>query len=1021
MAAPAGNQKKKTSSTGRSTPAKKGSPTRTPSKSTSAKSRSKTSGKKGAQSGVSSFIGEEATLLMVLALSILLLLSNLHMGVGFLDTVNNIIFGICGILAYVMPVILFFGVAFLMSNKYNNIAKIKFGAGLGLFLFLCAFAQMITIDNFTELGFVESFQYASKKKLGGGILGWLFAFLVTKFAGVAGGYVILIVLSIIAVVIITERSFLQGVQKGGKKVYQTARDENDRIRERNRVRREERELERSMREEEERPRRMDRKVEGVSLDTLLSPPEESEPVYLDGNPIEEEAESECEQNVAQKLDEAYINRFDREVLDKKLKNEKVVMNTDMIEKNLVRKLEQILPQTDAYRSDQEIELFPEIEKYEPEKTVSEPEQEEKPQWTWNQAGMEIRESVAEPLHTMQESRQTWEEPEEDVTEVENIPANMGAFEETMSEETYPYEENVPEPVITVEPVQERTSELVRKPEPEKIPTSEYKPEPVKNATPEHKPEPVNIPTPVNKPEPTKIGEPVVLKPASAKPETIGGEPIQKVEKPYEFPPLSLLQAPDKQQNGSSKRELEETAMTLQSTLKSFGVKARVTDVSCGPAVTRFELHPEQGVKVSKIVGLADDIKLNLAAEDIRIEAPIPGKAAVGIEVPNKVRSGVNLRELLEAEEFTNFPSTLAFAVGKDIAGKNIVTDIGKTPHLLIAGATGSGKSVCINTIIMSILYKARPDEVKLIMVDPKVVELSVYNGIPHLLIPVVTDPKKAAGALQWAVTEMTERYEKFKAAGVRDIAGYNKKVESLQDVPGANKLEKLPKIVIIVDELADLMMVAPGEVEASICRIAQLARAAGMHLIIATQRPSVNVITGLIKANMPSRIAFSVTSGIDSRTILDTVGAEKLLGKGDMLFSLYGSSKATRIQCAFVSDDEVADVVSFLTDNGNAATTYNEEIEKRMESVQLSSSSDGGGQGASEYDEYFVEAGKLIIDKGKGSIGMLQRMYKIGFNRAARIMDQLCEAGVVEEEQGTKPRGVLMSLEEFEQYVEDYV
>lgn len=996
MAGTAGNSNgKKVSSTKRSTPAKKGSTSRTPSKNTSSKSRSKTSGKKTPQkSGVSSFIGEEATLLIVLALSILLLLSNLHIGVGLLDKVNDLIFGICGILAYVMPVILFLGVAFLMSNKYNKIAKIKFGAGLALFLLLCAFAQLIMVEDFTKMNFVENFQYGSKHKIGGGMLGWLLGLFVTKLAGTAGGYVILVVLSIISVVIITERSFLQGVQKGGKKVYQTARDENERMRERNRVRREERELERSMREAEEQPRRMDRKAEGVMLDTLLTPAdEEMEPVYLDGAPIGEELEDVDEPEETPGLDEAYVNRFDREILDKKLTNEKVVMDTDIIEKNLVRKLEQILPQADAYKSNQEIELFPEIEKYEVEEKAQEPEEEDIPQWTWNQAGMEIQESVAEPLPAVEESEQSWEESVEQTAEDTSMPVNFNEIVDNS------YEERIAEPVI------------VEKPVAESLKTQEASP----------KQEPVRPSVPESKPESRKIGEPVVLKPASAKPETIAGEPIRKVEKPYEFPPLSLLHAPDKSQTGSSRHELEETAMTLQSTLKSFGVKAKVTDVSCGPAVTRFELHPEQGVKVSKIVGLADDIKLNLAAEDIRIEAPIPGKAAVGIEVPNKVRSGVNLRELLEADEFTKFPSTLAFAVGKDIAGKNIVTDIGKTPHLLIAGATGSGKSVCINTIIMSILYKARPDEVKLIMIDPKVVELSVYNGIPHLLIPVVTDPKKAAGALQWAVTEMTERYEKFKAAGVRDIAGYNKKVEALKDIPGENKPEKLPKIVIIVDELADLMMVAPGDVEASICRIAQLARAAGMHLIIATQRPSVNVITGLIKANMPSRIAFSVTSGIDSRTILDTVGAEKLLGKGDMLFSLYGSSKAVRIQCAFVSDDEVADVVNFLTDNGNITTTYSEEIEKRMESVQLSGGSDGGSQGASEYDEYFVEAGKLIIDKGKGSIGMLQRMYKIGFNRAARIMDQLCEAGVVEEEQGTKPRGVLMSLEEFERYVEDYV
>ena len=363
---------------------------------------------------------------------------------------------------------------------------------------------------------------------------------------------------------------------------------------------------------------------------------------------------------------------------------------------------------------------------------------------------------------------------------------------------------------------------------------------------------------------------------------------------------------------SDLRDLNETAMRLQQTLSSFGVKVTITDISQGPSVTRYELQPEQGVKVSKIVGLSDDIKLNLAAMDIRIEAPIPGKAAIGIEVPNKENTPVALRDLLETQEFQDFQSNIAFAVGKDIAGKAVVSDIARMPHMLIAGATGSGKSVCINTLIMSILYKAHPDDVKLIMVDPKVVELSIYNGIPHLLIPVVTDPKKASAALHWGVAEMEDRYQKFAEFNVRDLKGYNKKVEGLREKNGDTAPRKLPQIVIIVDELADLMMVCPGEVEESICRLAQLARACGIHLIIATQRPSVDVITGLIKANMPSRVAFSVSSGVDSRTILDMVGAEKLLGKGDMLFYPQGYSKPARVQGAFVSDQEVSDVVDFL-------------------------------------------------------------------------------------------------------------
>ena len=486
-------------------------------------------------------------------------------------------------------------------------------------------------------------------------------------------------------------------------------------------------------------------------------------------------------------------------------------------------------------------------------------------------------------------------------------------------------------------------------------------------------------------------------------------------KQYVFPPMDLLKKGSRKASGDSDEHLRKTAMKLQNTLHNFGVNVTVTNVSCGPTVTRYELQPEQGVKVSKIVSLTDDIKLNLAAADIRIEAPIPGKAAVGIEVPNATNSAVMLRDLLDTREFKAFPSELAFAVGKDIAGKPVVADIGKMPHLLIAGATGSGKSVCINTLIMSILYKASPEEVKLIMIDPKVVELSVYNGIPHLFIPVVTDPKKAAGALNWAVAEMTRRYQAFAEHNVRDMKGYNEKIASMPSVDG-EALKPMPQIVIIVDELADLMMVAPGEVEDSICRLAQLARAAGLHLIIATQRPSVNVITGLIKANMPSRIAFSVSSGVDSRTILDMNGAEKLLGKGDMLYYPQGYQKPTRLQGSFVSDEEVGKVVEFLTENHQQDARYNEKITEMM---NTGNSGAGGNAAADDKDVHFVDAARFIIEKDKASIGMLQRMFKIGFNRAARIMDQLCEAGVVGPEEGTKPRKVLMSMEEFENYIEE--
>lgn len=509
---------------------------------------------------------------------------------------------------------------------------------------------------------------------------------------------------------------------------------------------------------------------------------------------------------------------------------------------------------------------------------------------------------------------------------------------------------------------------------------------------------------------TKAEEPVSIEP----------QPV-KLKAKYKFPPVDKLTPGKKKTAGDNGQSLRETALRLQDTLRTFGVNVTVTDISQGPAVTRYELQPEVGVKVSKIVNLADDIKLNLAATDIRIEAPIPGKAAVGIEVPNAENSMVAFRDLIDSPEFKKAESKISFAVGKDIGGNTVIADLAKMPHLLIAGATGSGKSVCINTIIMSILYKSSPDDVKLILIDPKVVELSVYNGIPHLMIPVVTDPKKAAAALHWGVAEMEDRYKKFAELNVRDLKGYNKKVREMTENNGQPIPQELPQILIIVDELADLMMVASNEVEESICRLAQLARACGIHLVIATQRPSVDVITGLIKANMPSRIAFAVSSGVDSRTILDMVGAEKLLGKGDMLFYPQGKTKPERVQGAFVSDQEVSEVVDFIKEQ-NLGNTYTSDVEEKISNITSASMKDGGfTDSASDRDQYFVDAGNFIIDKEKASIGMLQRVFKIGFNRAARIMDQLEEAGVVGPEEGTKPRRVLMSKEQFLQLQEDDV
>ena len=480
--------------------------------------------------------------------------------------------------------------------------------------------------------------------------------------------------------------------------------------------------------------------------------------------------------------------------------------------------------------------------------------------------------------------------------------------------------------------------------------------------------------------------------------------VEVEDENYEYPPVTLLSKPSKKTIKGGAKALTDTATKLQKTLYSFGVSAKVENVSVGPAITRYELKPAEGVRVSKIANLADDIALNLAAETIRIEAPIPGKQAVGIEVPNKEKESVHLREVLESEEFQNNKSKLTVALGKDVAGNIQLADIAKMPHVLIAGSTGSGKSVCINTIISSIIYNAKPSEVKLVMVDPKVVELSVYNGIPHLLIPVVTDPKKAAGALAWAVQEMDDRYNKFASKGVRDLKGYNKAIEK------EGGIGKLPQIVIIVDELADLMMVAAKDVEEAICRLAQKARAAGMHLVIATQRPSVDVITGLIKANIPSRIAFAVSSQVDSRTILDSVGAEKLLGKGDMLFFPSGAPKPVRVQGAFISDDEVEKVVDFVKQNGTA--TYNEDILESIENNNKTEKELAQEQAEDdETDPFLMDAIQTVVETGQASTSFIQRRFKVGYARAGRIIDQMEERGVISGYQGSKPREVLMTLE----------
>ena len=804
-----------------------------------------------------SFLKSEITILVTLAICAFLMISNFGIG-GFIgEALSGFMFGVFGMLAYIVPILFFVGITFMMSNKGNTLAYIKAGACFVLCIMFCTLFQLVMNEYVAETSLVTYYKTSQMHRDGGGFVGGMFVNLLCPSIGVIGTYLVTIVVCIICFVIITEKSFIAGVKKGSEKAYGAAKEDVKRRREQAEIAREQRQQ--SNGEE----KRKDRVVSGVSFDTTI-----------------------------------------------------------------------------AKKSPDVHEITPSGV------SVSEPMKAEDRLFTSQEESGQLVISRAQPLTEAESSK---------VRTVKNASVK----EESSEAET-----------IEKSVSKQRTQESRQQ---------------VEEAT-------AGVEDEIKKRE-------------------------EKPKKAYQFPPLKLLQR-GKNTGGDSDEHLRQTAMKLQQTLQNFNVNVTVTNVSCGPSVTRYELQPEQGVKVSKIVALADDIKLNLAAADIRIEAPIPGKAAVGIEVPNKENAAVMLRDLLETDDFKYHGSKIAFAAGRDIAGKTVIADIAKMPHVLIAGATGSGKSVCINTLIVSILYKASPEEVKLIMIDPKVVELSVYNGIPHLMIPVVTDPKKAAGALNWAVMEMTKRYQLFAEYNVRDLKGYNAKVESISDIEDENKPQKMPQIVIVVDELADLMMVAPGEVEDAICRLAQLARAAGIHLVLATQRPSVNVITGLIKANMPSRIAFAVSSGVDSRTIIDMNGAEKLLGKGDMLFYPTGYPKPVRVQGSFVSDKEVQSVVEYLINNGDGVT-YNEEITKHMNSSSTGNGGAVNNVAADDKDAYFVDAGKFVIEKDKASIGMLQRVFKIGFNRAARIMDQLAEAGVVGEEEGTKPRKVLMSMEQFEQYIDE--
>lgn len=952
------------------------------------------------------FLQSEMAIIISFALAVLLFLSNFRLCGVVGDFLRSIQLGLFGSIGFIVPFLLFVGTCFYIANSTNPRAMMKMGAVICAAFVLCGFAQLIFGTPLAEGQKITAcYQASSKSGAGGGLLGAAIAYGIAGIMGTVGAYLVLGVLFAICAVLITEKSLVSFVKKGGTKACQYAKEDFDRRKEIH-----------AERQEERKRLREERRVRGVDLDaTMLG--DDGYDDYMDGDyddedgndiPLDSEPGDELEalnNRLAEKADGAGKPEKSARGNSNFRRSSKEEFKRASATGSPAREASSEMEEGDGRESAdvftgritlpagyEEDEVPFDADELEEVKTAVrkngvENEAENRIDHGREETLTEIPKPAAGEIHV------TMERPEfddristEELLSIRSIPVR---------EEEEPFASREEQPEESVRPAaRELTSEEGTR----RIVTASGK---------------------VIESDTELLRKRIEQKHKEAKEEgelsvayQIADKEKETEKKEYVFPPFDLLKKGNKT-GAFSDREYKETAIKLQQTLKNFGVGVTVTNISCGPSVTRYELHPEQGVKVSRIVGLADDIKLSLAAADIRIEAPIPGKAAIGIEVPNKENSIVLLRDLLESENFRKHPSRLAFAVGKDIGGQVVVTDIGKMPHLLIAGATGSGKSVCINTLIMSIIYKSDPEDVKLIMVDPKVVELSVYNGIPHLLIPVVTDPKKASAALNWAVAEMTERYKKFAEYTVRDLKGYNEKIKNIEDIDDENKPKKMPQIIIIIDELADLMMVAPGEVEDAICRLAQLARAAGIHLVIATQRPSVNVITGLIKANVPSRIAFAVSSGVDSRTIIDMNGAEKLLGKGDMLFYPSGYPKPQRVQGAFVSDSEVQNVVDFLKEQGMTAQ-YSEEVESKMAAPSVA-----GPEKSNDRDDYFVQAGKFIIEKEKASIGMLQRMFKIGFNRAARIMEQLAEAGVVGEEEGTKPRKVLMTMEEFDEMIQN--
>ena len=980
------------------------------------KSSPKSKSKKNTRKNQNPGVAEEILLFGALGVAILLFLGCCGLLGSFGHVIRGILIGLFGMIGFVFPFAFFLVCAFIISNKWEKVSKVK---GISAFIFLwilCCFAQLLFAKD-AVINKVTDYYTDSVKN--GGFLGGFSTHFLCKFIGLWGTIVVLIVLLIICIVLLTDRSLFTSIKEGSKIISEDAKRNARYRKELNDVRsreREERDFERwekrnkkheesVVRQEEKRARKLEerrRNVEERHAENVARMSFEASDLKKN-SPAKEEIGRTT----------AIINQIDEAGFD--------------VPEGFAYPGQSVVPE-------EEIRAFSEPESMFYKNASSIVSTVRKSEDANGEEGKS--EDVDKP-GIMAKAKLSRPEYRGEMLEITDEYASGGDYDEedlfekirdNDSSEGYEAEPEYDETLHEKDVVNLKTKHKISMDVTDKVLQDAYeRDEYIDDDDDDYsdvaeifdKRKNVSSVTPGVRGD--LSGENARPKPESKVVSQGKSERVRKSSR-YKLPPVTLLNEVKNDGKKNAAAELNETARELKETLKTFGLEVSILGSSRGPAVTRFEIGMPQGVSVKKITSLTDDLMMSLGAKDIRIEAPIPGKKAVGIEIPNKESTMVHFRELVESRSFRDFKSNVAFAVGKDLAGEIVVTNIGKMPHLLIAGATGSGKSVCINTLIMSILYKATPDEVKLIMVDPKMVELSVYNDIPHLLLPVVTDAKKANAALSWAVNEMTVRYEKFAAAGVRNIEGYNQKIDNDPEFSEECGGAHMYQLVIIVDELADLMMVAAKEVEESIARLAQLARAAGIYLVIATQRPSADVVTGLIRSNIPSRIAFAVNSGIDSRIILDQMGAERLLGYGDMLFLPRDYNKPARVQGAFVSDDEVERVVDYIKKQSGGAN-YDEVAISQMEARSSGGSSSSFNPGLVDpqdaFDDLFVVAGQTVIETQKASIGMLQRKFRIGFNRAARIMDQLSDEGVVGPEEGTKPRQIIMTMDEFNSLIEE--